>query len=521
MAMADVDRKVAEGAFAEAERRIKSARTHGSPLLDCSGLRLTSIPDSLALLPDLEYLDLSYNRISAVPNSLASLVNLEVLHLANNQVTATPDSLASLCSLQTLYLRGNQISAIPDSLASLRNLQTLSLYKNKITVIPDSLASLPNLEYLDLSSNKITAIPESLASLTKLQKLDLSDNKITAIPESLAQLPENLKLGLSRNRFPGELAEVVNLGWPRLRAYLKERAQKAARQWRVKLLLVGEGGVGKTNLLRRLKGEEFVPKLDPTHSLEIRDLKLAHPSEAGVELDFRAWDFGGQDFYHATHQFFYSGKSVFLLVWNSRENIQQGKLTSWLDRIQALAPESPVLLVATWTDKVQPNIPLAELKEKYPQVLDLYRVDNESGNRIDGLKKALQDVAITLDHVGQSRPASWIKATEAIRQQSEPYAEFSAFQRLAESKGVTEFDTFAEYLGRTGEITFFPRNPIYQKEMAELRDWVILKPDWLLQQVSCLLTDKEVATQRGVVTAVEQQRIWKDSPNLVQDYLLA
>src|SRR5260370_21982505 len=119
---------------------------------------------------------------------------------------------------------------------------------------------------------------------------------------------------------------MVELCWPRLRAYLKERSQKAARQWRVKLLLVGEGGVGKTNLLRRLKGESFVLNQDLTHSLEIRDLKLAHPSEAGVELDFRAWDFGGQDFYHATHQFFYSRKSLFLLVSNAPENIHNGQL---------------------------------------------------------------------------------------------------------------------------------------------------------------------------------------------------
>ena len=61
---------------------------------------------------------------------------------------------------------------------------------------------------------------------------------------------------------------------------------------------------------------------------------------------------------------------------------------------------------------------------------------------------------------------------------------------------VTEFDTFAEYLGRTGEITFFPRNPIYQKEMAELRDWVVLKPDWLLQQAMRLHHGDESGTTK-------------------------
>jgi len=370
------------------------------------------------------------------------------------------------------------------------------------------LATLANLQVLHLYGNQISTIPDSLAALTNLRHLDLSWNQISAVQNSLVAMPEALVLQLDGNPLPGELAEVASLGWKRLRAYLKERALKGVRQWKVKLLLVGEGGVGKTDLLRRL------------HSLEIRDLLLPHPSEAGVTLECRAWDFGGQDFYHATHQFFYSGKSIFLLVWNARENIQQGKLTSWLDRIQALAPDSPVLLVATWADKIQPNIPLAELKEKYSQVKGLYAVDNESGNGVEGVRGALQREGAALEHVGQPRPASWVKATEAIRRQSEPYAEFSGFRKLADQNGVTEFDTYAEYLCHTGEITFFPRNPIYQPEQAELRDWVVLKPDWLLQQVSHLLTDPEIAGKAGVVRAEEQRRIWHDCPNLVQEFLL-
>jgi len=419
-----------------------------------------------------------------------------------------------------LYLTDLELAVIPDSLAGLTKLEYLGLSGNKIGAIPDSLAALTNLRQLYLSGNQITALPEWLAALTKLERLDLSGNQISAVPDSLVELPEALYLRLDGNPLPGELAEVARLGWERLRGYLKERAQEGVRQWKVKLLLVGEGGVGKTNLLRRLKGESFQVNLDPTHSLEIRDLLLPHPAEAGVTLECRAWDFGGQDFYHATHQFFYSGKSIFLLVWNARENIQQGKLTSWLDRIQALAPDSPVLLVATWADKIQPNIPLAELKEKYPQVVDLYAVDNESGSGVDGVRSALRRMGAALEHVGQWRPATWVKATEAIRQQSEPYAEFSRFRKLADDNGVTEFDTFAEYLCHTGEITFFPRNPIYQPEQAERRDWVVLKPDWLLQQVSHLFTDPEIAGKAGIVRAEEQRRIWRDCPNLVQEFLL-
>ena len=67
-------------------------------------------------------------------------------------------------------------------------------------------------------------------------------------------------------------------------------------------------------------------------------------------MTLNAWDFGGQEVYHATHQFFLASRSLFLLAWNSRLGWEQGKLHNWLDTIKALAPDSPVMLVATHLD---------------------------------------------------------------------------------------------------------------------------------------------------------------------------
>ena len=57
-----------------------------------------------------------------------------------------------------------------------------------------------------------------------------------------------------------------------------------------------------------------------------------------------AWDFGGQQIYHATHQFFLTNRSLFLLLWSSRAGWEQGNLRYWLDIITARAPESPIVL---------------------------------------------------------------------------------------------------------------------------------------------------------------------------------
>lgn len=480
-----------------ADERINRARHLHERSLDCSTCHLTSFPESVFTLRHLRHLSLRENNIETLPAAISTLRQL-----------------------RTLTLSFNRITDIPDSLANLDNLETLSFANNLIHDVPTFISSLRQIQYLDFSGNHIKTIPEWLFQLPLLKECNLSKNEITDVPDQVAPLIDNGVLKIDDNPFAGELGEVAQLGQSRLVAYLKERAQSAAPEWRVKLLIVGEGGVGKTNLLRRLRGETFLPNLEPTHALEIKSLKLLHPSNKEISLDFRAWDFGGQDFYHATHQFFYSGKSIFLLVWNARENIQQSKLTSWLDRIQALAPDSPTLLIATWSDTIKPNIPISELREKYSQVVGLYPVDNESGTGISRAVDALAEIAVKLDHVGRRRPLAWGDALESVRAHSEPYTDFWRFQHLAQLSGVAEFDAFADYLCHIGEITFFPRNPIYQPELAELRDWVVLKPDWLLQHIGSVLTDQEVAANSGVLTPQQQNRIWHDCPNIVQEYLL-
>ena len=98
----------------------------------------------------------------------------------------------------------------------------------------------------------------------------------------------------------------------------------------------------------------------------IEELKLSHPKEDGVEMILNCWDFGGQQIYHATHQFFLTNRSLFVLVWDARHGWEAGKLYNWLDRIQAKAPESPVMIVAAHIDERDADLPLDDLRRKAP-----------------------------------------------------------------------------------------------------------------------------------------------------------
>ena len=203
-----------------------------------------------------------------------------------------------------LALISKGLMAVPVSLGQLTKLQALGLADNRLTEAPESLGQLTNLQALYLHGNQLTAVPESLGQLTNLQELWLGNNQLTALPESLGQLTNLRVLELGGNRLASPPPEIVAQGTQAILSYLRGLEKDKSRQWVSKMVLVGEGGVGKTSLLRALRGDDFILGFETTYGVDIQELKLRHPLQEGVQMRLNTWDFGGQKIYHAPHQFF-------------------------------------------------------------------------------------------------------------------------------------------------------------------------------------------------------------------------
>jgi hypothetical protein len=71
----------------------------------------------------------------------------------------------------------------------------------------------------------------------------------------------------------------------------------------------------------------------------------------------RFWDFGGQQAYRATHQFFFSSDALYLVVWNARAGQDKDDVAGWLNRIlQRVGDRAKAMLVATHSDTVEPCV---------------------------------------------------------------------------------------------------------------------------------------------------------------------
>ncbi|WP_235526239.1 leucine-rich repeat domain-containing protein [Nostoc piscinale] len=301
---------------------IEQAAAEGWRQLDLSGQNLAELPGEIGKLQQLESLILgkkvegyefvetryiqkvSGNNLKTLPLELLDLPNLRRLDISGNPLKKIPGVVTRIPHLEKLILIRAELTEIPEDITKLTNLTQLDLSSNQITEIPEALAQLTNLTQLYLSSNKITEIPEALTKLTNLTQLDLSSNQISEIPEALAKLTNLTQLDLSSNQISEIPLEILDSKDPqKIFNYLRQiRTSKTRPLHEAKILLVGQGSVGKTSLIERLIRNQYDKNQPQTDGLNVETWNVQVNTK---DIRLNVWDFGGQEIYHATHQFFF------------------------------------------------------------------------------------------------------------------------------------------------------------------------------------------------------------------------
>jgi internalin A len=443
---------------AEAEHRIALALDGRQPAVDLAHLRLTRLPNSLQQLTHVANLDLSGNLLADLPGWFGALSRLTRLDLGRNRLPHIPGPIAGLRQLRFLGLDGNRLSSIPDWIFHLQELQFLSLGENRLTSLPVGLGALPRLTALDLAGNPDLALPR----------------------------------------------EVVQAGTAAVLAFLRARKDGSVPQWRSKVLVVGEGQVGKTSIVKALAGEPHNPAEPTTHGMRIRDLSLQHPERTGVDMALSFWDFGGQDIYHATHQFFLTDRSLFLLVWSPRLGHDHSRVRYWLDIITARAPTARILLVATHCATLRPDLPLQDIRREYPRIVGSLAVDCEPRTGIDELRRAVAGEAGQLPLMGLPWPSAWSQAAAWLQSAAEPYIPTEQLKSMMASAGViepAEQGELALVLTHLGEILYYPDD-------ENLADMVVTQPDWLNAHISQVLESTGLVARQGLLTREVIDREW-------------
>ncbi|MEG3995253.1 leucine-rich repeat domain-containing protein [Microcoleus sp. SVA1B1] len=477
--------------------------------LNLTSIGLKSIPEVIGELSNLTELNLSNNQITSIPEVIGKLSNLTQLSLWNNQITSIPEVIGKLSNLTELDLSKNQITSIPEVIGKLSNLTQLDLSNNQITSIPEVIGKLSNLTQLDLNNNQITSIPEVIGKLPNLTQLNLWNNQIEKIPECLETLPKLEKLDLRRNRLPispeilGPTQQYEEPGTPAaIFNYLRKlRSGEVLPLNEAKVLLVGQGSVGKTCLINRLIHNKYNPNEPQTDGLNITDWPITVNTKP-VKLN--VWDFGGQEIYHATHQFFLTKRSLYLLVCNCRTSEDENRLEYWLKLIESFGDASPVILVGNKCDEQPLDLNRKALRDKYPNIKAIVETSCESGIGIDELRSAIHTEISQLKEVYDLLPLSWFQVKQRLENLDKDIISISEYATICAKENIfeeTDQTQLIDLLHKLGIVLNFREHPILQSTN-------ILNPHWVTEGIYALLSDDALKVKtKGILTYADLSRI--------------
>lgn len=124
-------------------------------------------------------------------------------------------------------------------------------------------------------------------------------------------------------------------------------ATEAARRYvNAKVVLLGEGTVGKTSLAHRLIDDKYVVK-DRTHGMNVWPLELPLAPDTGFEREVLLWDLAGQEDYRLIHQLFLDETALALLLVNPQKDDPFAEAGDWLKALKAACEQSDAVREVT------------------------------------------------------------------------------------------------------------------------------------------------------------------------------
>lgn len=494
-------------------------------LLVLDSNKLSHFPDVVCRLKNLWNLWLDDNGLSLLPASLEGLSNLISLHLSANNFSRFPIIITELTELKTLYLDDNHIAQIPSEIKQLTKLENLDISKNRLKRLPSSILKLTQLRDLRITDNQLTHLPHGIGALNRLETLRLQNNQITELPEQITQLPIRISyqwdypwegVFLDKNPLKNPPIEIVQKGKDAIINYFKSIDNKETSVlYEAKLLIVGNGGVGKTCLMKKL----VTPTIDidekeaTTEGIFIN--KWMVNTETITDFRINIWDFGGQAIYHATHQFFLTRRSLYLFVWEARKEDRLIDFDYWLHIIELLSDRSPVIIVLNKIDERRKLIDEAYIKNKFPNIVSFCSVSAATGEGIPELTETIKREMEKLEHIGTTLPDVWLRIRRELDAMDKNYIDYSQYIEICNYHGLDEkeADNLSQYFHDLGVFIHFQENSI-------LKNIVFLKTEWATNAVYKIVDAKKVITNYGKFQYGDLKDIWADYPEARYNHLL-
>jgi internalin A len=504
------------------------------------GWGLRSVPEWISDLSELKKLNLSSNQITTIPTSILRLQKLDTLWLHQNLFETFPELVTQLSNLQALSISNNRIASVPSTIGALKNLTLLWLFGNDLDELPESIGTLPNLKGLNCSDNDLHTLPDNFGDLKKLVSLSLDGNRFSEVPGFIYNLPNLKELSLrgsatlprdsasgSRSNTIRDFSveflrleslerlyididvletpppEIAKEGIPAIREYFRQLdTQGTDYLYEAKLLIIGEGGAGKTTLRKKILDPEYNLRFDEISTEGIDVVKWEFPLPNGRNFRVNIWDFGGQEIYHATHQFFLTKRSLYILVADARK--EDTDFYYWLSVVELLSNNSPLLIISNQKQGRRRDINDRFLRSQYPNLKEVLSTDLATTSNFASVLSEVRHHITNLSHVGSSLPKNWVAVREALEKDNRNYISSEELSTICWRCGIRNYTDQLQLSGYLHDIGVC----LHFHDDAILKKTVILKPSWGTRAVYAVLDDPTVIAQSGHFTRSDLQRVW-------------
>ncbi|XP_066225062.1 leucine-rich repeat serine/threonine-protein kinase 2 isoform X1 [Saccopteryx leptura] len=537
------------------------------PAVKCLTLRqfnlsynqLSSLPENLGdVVEKLEQLILEGNKISGMCPPL-SLKELKILNLSKNHISSLSEDFLKACpKVESFSARMNFLAAVPFLPSSMTSIK---LSQNRFTCVPEAILNLPHLRSLDMSSNDINYLPSpahwkslnlrellfshnqiSILDLgdkahawSRVEKLHLSHNKLKEIPPEIGCLENLTSLDVSYNlelrSFPnemGKLSKIWDLPLDELRLnfdfkhvgckakdiirFLQQRLKKAVPYNRMKLMIVGNTGCGKTTLLQQLMKtkKSDLGVQSATVGIDVKDWQIQIRGKRKRDLVLNVWDFAGREEFYSTHPHFMTQRSLYLVVYDLRKGpAEVDAMKPWLFNIKARASSSPVILVGTYldvSDEKQRKASISKItkellnKRGFPSIRDYHFVNaTEESDALAKLRKTIINESLNFKIrdqpvVGQLIPDCYVELEKIILSERKnvpiefPVIDQKRLLQLVKENQLqldeNELPHAVLFLNESGVLLHF------QDPALQLSNLYFVEPRWLCKVMAQILTVK-------------------------------
>lgn len=131
-----------------------------------------------------------------------------------------------------------------------------------------------------------------------------------------------------------------------------------------KLVMVGDSGVGKSNILLRQTKDEFNLESRTTIGVEFATFIVSNKEIGNKKLKFQLWDTAGQERYRAITAAYYRGAVGVILVYDITKKTSFENIPKWLEEINKHTSDPIIYLVGNKQDlKHSRAIPVEEARK--------------------------------------------------------------------------------------------------------------------------------------------------------------